>query len=367
MDAKYRAAVIGLGRMGSTIDDERGAWSNKPNPTAHTPSYLTAGVKVVAGADPRKGQRDAYRKKWGIESLYEDFREMLEKEKPDIVSICTTAQPRAVILDEVLALGTSRGLKAIWVEKPLCVSLEEGDRMVAACRRVGIPLAVGCCRSWSTYYERMREVVEAGELGDLLQIIGLAESFISHNGSHVLSLINRLVNGRVRWVFGHMDSDEHAAGEEDLQGNGYLVYDNGVHGFVRMMSCGAADWQFELIGTRGRLHALADAQEIAFYKLQKPSLKGREEEPVRQIFPQLSDTESPNVNTVRDLLFCITTGNEPKCSGVDALHALEIAVAMRTSHRLGGVRVELPLADRSLLIFSRETRAERELAKEPAL
>ena len=59
---------------------------------------------------------------------------------------------------------------------------------------------------------------------------------------------------------------------------------------------------------------------------------------------------------MRDLLACIETGKEPNCSGADALHALEIAMAMRESHRRGGVRVELPLTDRSLRIFSRETR-----------
>ena len=362
MNKKYRAAVIGLGRMGSTIDDERGAWAHHPKPCAHTPSYRAVGVDVVAGADPHAGQRDAYRAKWGIGSLYADFPEMMERERPDIVSICTTARPRAGILHEVLELGVARGLKAIWAEKPLCISLAEGDRMVAACREAGIALAVGCSRNWSAYYERMRELVDAGELGDLLQIVSLGEAFISHNGSHLLALTNRLVGARVRWVFGHMDGDESAAGDDDLRGNGYLAYDNGVHGYVRMMPCGAANWQFELVGTRGRLHALADAQEVAFHTLYTSSLEGRGEEPAQRLFPQPPEVESANARTVRDLLACIETGKEPNCSGDDALHALEIAVAMRESHRRGGVRVALPLADRSLRIFSRETRADADPA-----
>ena len=67
MGSAYRAAVIGLGRIASTFDDEQGPWSVWRGPHAHTPSYLAAGVPVVAGADPHDGQRTAYRRKWGIE------------------------------------------------------------------------------------------------------------------------------------------------------------------------------------------------------------------------------------------------------------------------------------------------------------
>ena len=362
MNGKCRAAVIGLGRMGSTIDDERGKWAPWLYPTAHTPCYRAVGIEVAAGADPHEGQRDAYRAKWGVETLYADYREMVERERPDLVSICTSARPRARVLLDVVEIGAARGLKAIWAEKPLAVSLEEGDRMVAACREAGIVLAVGCSRNWSASYDRMRELVDAGELGDLLQIVSMGEAFISHNGSHLLAITNRLVGGRVRWAFGHMDSDENAAGDDDLQGNGYLHYDNGVQGLVRMLPCGAASWQFELTGTRGRLHALADAQEVTFHKLHASTLEGRGEEPARLIFPPPPSVESPNTRTVRDLLACIETGKEPNCSGADALHALEIAMAMRESHRRGGVRVELPLADRSLRIFSRETVGDSEPA-----
>ena len=109
MGSAYRAAVIGLGRIASTFDDEQGPWSVWRGPHAHTPSYLAAGVPVVAGADPHDGQRAAYRRKWGIESLYSDYREMLERERPDILSICTTAKPRAGILLDAVEIGARGG------------------------------------------------------------------------------------------------------------------------------------------------------------------------------------------------------------------------------------------------------------------
>src|SRR5207249_12271324 len=97
MGQAYRAAIIGLGRVGSTTDTERGPWSQSPAPHAHTPCYLAAGVQVVAGADAHAGQRADYQARWGISSLYADFRDMLERERPDILSIATSARPRARI------------------------------------------------------------------------------------------------------------------------------------------------------------------------------------------------------------------------------------------------------------------------------
>ncbi|MDE2994982.1 MAG: Gfo/Idh/MocA family oxidoreductase [Chloroflexota bacterium] len=355
MAKQYRAAVIGLGRMGSTFDDEKSAWDRAPRPHAHTPCYRAAGVEVVAGADPHEGQREAYRRKWGIESLYADYREMLEREEPDILSICTTAKPRARILLDAVEVGAPRGLKAIWAEKPIAISLAEADEMVAACQRAGIALAIGCSRAWSPMYNRMRELIDEGELGDLLQVIGFGQAGVSHNGSHLLTTVNRLARGRVQWVFGHMESDEAAAGDVDLQGNGYLHYDNGVQGFVRMTACGGANWEIEVIGTQGVLRAIADAQQVQFYKTVESSLEGRRAEPAQHIFPLPAASHSSNTRTVLDLITCIETGKEPNCSGDDGRHALEVAIAMRESHRRGGTRVALPLADRSLYIRSSES------------
>jgi predicted dehydrogenase len=252
----------------------------------------------------------------------------------------------------VVEVGAGKGLKAIWAEKPISISLEEADQMVEACRRAGIVFAVGCSRNWHPAFTRTRELVQAGELGDLLQVIGLGSNSLSASGSHLLGATNYLAGGRVQWVFGHMASDARAATDDDQPGNGYLQYDNGVQGFVRAMECGAADWDFELIGTEGRVRTISDAAHIDYWKMGKSTLKRRRPEPAHLVFPQAWPVESPNLRTVRDLLVCVETGKSPNCSGDDARHALEVGIAMRESHRGGGVRVNLPLADRSLRIIS---------------
>ena len=77
----------------------------------------------MGGADPHEGQRAIYAERWGMQGrVYADYRELLEKEQPEIVSVCTTARVRAEIVEEVAGSGA----RAIWAEKPVALTLEEG-------------------------------------------------------------------------------------------------------------------------------------------------------------------------------------------------------------------------------------------------
>jgi predicted dehydrogenase len=356
---RVRAAIIGLGRMGSTFDEEVGPYGRWQPPHAHAACYRAVPeVELVAGADAHPGQREAFVRKWGLDAahVYADYREMLERERPEVVSICTSARPRARILTDVLAADA--GVRAVWAEKPMAITLAEADEMVAGCRRAGVLLAIGASRCWDASYNRMRELVELGEIGDVLQVNGFGRCALSHNGSHLLTLVAYLAGGpaaRCRWVFGHMEDDAAARGDDDLSGNGYLQFAHGPQAFVRAMPCGAADWEFEVIGTRGRLRAINDGEDVEFWKLAEATLPGRRREPARHVFPRPAGAATANVRTVQDLLVGLETGKEPNCNGEAGRASLEIAVALRESHRRGGVRVDLPLPDRSLGINSAET------------
>ena len=360
-----RAAIIGLGRMGSTFDEEAGPFSRWRPPHAHAACYRAVGaVQLVGGSDPHAGQREAVGRKWGVEPghLYADYREMLERERPEIVSICTSARPRARILQDVIAAGT--GVRAIWAEKPISSSLAEADAMIEACRRAGVVLAVGASRCWDATYNRMRELIDLDEIGDVLQVNAFLRCQLSHNGSHLLTLVSYLAgksdgpiahHARCVSAYGQVQSDDAARGDDDFAGIGFLEFEGGVHACVRSLPTGAADREIEVIGTRGRMRAIADAEEVEFWKLSPGTLPGRRQDPARHVFPRPVTTETANVRTLRDIVGSLESGGEPLCNGEAARQALEVAIAIRESHRRGGVRVSLPLEDRSLLINSAET------------
>ena len=47
-----------------------------------------------------------------------------------------------------------------------------------------------------------------------------------------LRCFRQFADAPAKWVFGHMNSDEAAAGEKDLQGTGMILYENGIRGFL---------------------------------------------------------------------------------------------------------------------------------------
>lgn len=357
----YRAAVIGLGRMGSTFDDEITEGGAIFLPYAHAPSYHASDkVVLVAGADLHPEQRNLFGQRWGLgaDHLYADYRELLDRERPDIVSVCTTTRLRATIVQAVARAG----VKAIWAEKPIAFSLHEADAMIACCQQHGVALAINCARRWNPFFSTARRLIDEGALGQILQVTGYGQCSLSHNGSHLLDTICYLAGSQVRWVFGEMESDSAAASDDDLMGNGYLAFANGVRAYARGLPTGAARWEFDVIGERGRIRLAADAQQNEWYQLVEGGLRNVGV-PAKVPLPWPATLQGMGLTIVDDLVHAIESGQPPRCAGKDGRAALEIALALRESHRRGGVKVALPLTDRSLQILSVETKGDETPAR----
>ena len=352
MASRYRAAVIGLGRMGSTFDDEIDQGGSIFLPYCHAPSYHAAPeVDLVAGADPHDEQRSIFGDRWGIEGghLYADYRDMLEKERIDLLSVCTTARIRSQIVHD----AARAGVKAIWAEKPIALTLAEADDMVDTCAEHGVALAINCARRWHPFFSQARTMIEEDELGEIVQVTGYGQCGLSHNGSHLIDIVRYMAGGKVEWVYGEMESDDAAAGERDLMGNGYLAFDNGVRAYVRGMPCGIANWEIDVLGTKGRFRSIANGQDAELVKLHPGGPRGRGV-PARMPLPWPARYPAMGLTIVEDLVSAVENGHPPKCSGVDGREALEVAVALRESHRKGGQKVHLPVPDRDLGILSAE-------------
>ena len=347
----YRAAVIGLGRMGSTFDDEMTQGGSIFLPYCHGPTYHAAtNIDLVAGTDPHPEQRQLFGDRWALtqDHLYADYRQMLEKENLDIVSICTTARHRATIIQDVAASG----VKAIWSEKPLSLTLEEADTILATCEKYNVVIAVNCARRWNPFFHQARTLADAGALGEILQVTAYANCGLSHNGSHAIDTLRYLAGGQVKWVFGEMDAASDND-QSDPQGNGYMVFDNGVRAFLRSMPTGIAMWEFDMIGTQGRIRSGTNGEAFELQRLQTGGNRNRGI-PATEPFPLPTQIPGMGITIVNDIIDAIEHGGSPRCSGADGRAALEIAIALRTSHQRGGIRIDLPLENRALGIQSSE-------------
>ena len=356
----HRAAVIGLGRMGSTFDDEIPAGGSLFMPYCHGPTYYhSPRVELVAGADLHDEQRALFGERWEVpsEHLYGDYEEMLAKENLDIVSVCVTARHRSAIVQNVARAG----VKGIWAEKPITLSLQDADDMVRVCREAGVALAINCARRWNPFYTEARNIIDSGELGDVLQVTSQFRSGMGNFASHLTDTIRYLAGGNVEWVFGEMESDEAAASDDDILGNGYLAFDNGARAFMRGMSCGdVSGWDIEVICDKGRIRCRENPPQFEITRPGAPAPYGRGFRssermevalPATYPIPMPPRMQGMGLTIVDDLISAFENGHAPKCSGEDGLAALEVAVGLRESHRRGGAKVSLPVEDRSLSIL----------------
>ena len=178
--SKYlRAGVIGLGQIGSRFDEDPkrlGVWS-------HASAYAQVPeVVLVAGADPDSSARLAFSTRWGLSPLYADYQQMLDAERLDLVSVCVPTPLHA----EVVLAAADAGVRAIFCEKPIAATVEEGHRIVERCRRQGIALAVNHTRRWDLNYRWPRELLKQGFLGRLQSLVGYYSGGIYNIGTHLI-------------------------------------------------------------------------------------------------------------------------------------------------------------------------------------
>ena len=332
----FRAAVIGCGRIGSTIDEEHRGEPQFRYPWAHAPAYIEAkGVELVAASDLIPERREDFRNRWGVTALYSDFLEMVAKEQPDIVSITTNAKERAEV---VIALAES-GVKAIYATKPMCRTLAEADAMIETCRKNSVILAIACHKNWSPWFQACLQAIRDGEIGAFSSMVCNYGWSLSRGHSHTLAIFRQFAGVPAKWVFGHMNSDEKAAGDDDLSGTGMIFYENGIRGFLN-----TGGWlNIDFIGSDGWICARNEHADFEMWTRFPIS-----EEPVRRQFPNPKRPRSSQQAAIEGIVRNLRDGTEPECPGEYGREALEIAIALRESHRRGGEKIELPLEDRNL-------------------
>ncbi len=104
---------------------------------------------------------------------YRDFREIISKEKPEIVIVATPDHWHPLITIEACRQGAH-----VYVEKPVGHTVLEGSAMVAAARKYGRKVQVGTHRRVSPHNLSAYEFVQSGRLGR----IGTATCFIAYGG-----------------------------------------------------------------------------------------------------------------------------------------------------------------------------------------
>ncbi|MFZ4600116.1 MAG: Gfo/Idh/MocA family protein, partial [Terrimicrobiaceae bacterium] len=250
---KYRSAIIGAGApIGGGIKG-----GGHQIGYSHARAYQNhSQTELVCAADINAENLAAFQAAFSPVGGYSDYREMLEREKPDIVSICTYVGLHRRMIEDC----ANAGVKGIFCEKPFVASPADLVAVQEIAKETGVQIIVAHLRRMMSSYKRVREIIDSGELGKLRLMSGGIEGWdLSEWGSHWLDMF-RFWNGDApaQWVLGQ-------ARVRDTRGYGHAMeehavawfgFENGVRGVVDG-GCGMVPdnsmWP-SIEGTEGVIH-----------------------------------------------------------------------------------------------------------------
>ncbi|KAM6924617.1 putative oxidoreductase YteT [Xenentodon cancila] len=125
-------------------------------------------MKVVAVADPRKFARTKLQQQHKIhsENVFEDWQTVVEREKfADAVLICTPDR-----LHKDPAVAFAKKCYHVLLEKPLATTAEDCAAIVEACTQSGVMLSVGHVLRYDPVIHKIKELIDAGDIGDVIHI-----------------------------------------------------------------------------------------------------------------------------------------------------------------------------------------------------
>ena len=346
MNQQYTVAIIGLGAFS----------------LVHAKAYAAiAGARVVAACDIDPTRQASWVRQ--VEAFlpvhrirfYDSAERLLDEQRPNLVSIVTKHDQHAALT----ILCARAGVKGILCEKPVSTDLASADLVVESCSASGSKLAIGHQRRFDPEWQAGLNLIRAGTIGKVLfavsrwpdnkkvrhyRLAELGGGPLMWLSVHSVDLL-RYFLGDVARVTGQVDRGKGAV-DTETQAYAILWFQSGAQATVE---CGpgigpeiTSEHSIMFYGERGAVE-ICDGLGTRYRTVSQPRWQEVPLDPSLLPWPQRSHNSC--VAEIRDLIQCIETGGEPRCSGEDGRAALEVIMAIYESERTGGP-VQLPLANR---------------------
>lgn len=288
----------------------------------------------------------------------------------DVVSVCVPSGLHAEI-----GVAAARAGKHILCEKPLDITLTKIDALIEAAREHGVHLSGIFQRRFLPDAIRMKECIQGGRLGKILQADCSVKWYRSqgyydsgdwrgtweldgggclmNQGVHGVDLLQWLA-GPVAWVQAWCATVDRKV-EVETQAMAVLGFRNGAHGTIQGSTvCYPGEPIIHSIfGTKGSIQI--NDSFLSGWEFLKP---GKEDKAIAAAIkePQegatggdplaaLGEVGDSHYPQVREMIEVVQRGGVPSCPGSDARHAVEIILAIYESGRRGGERIHLPLKE----------------------
>jgi predicted dehydrogenase len=355
---KYKAAIIGHTGQGNYGHNWDLTWNRIPS------------VEVVAVADPVEQGRERAMRRSGALRGYADYREMLAKEKPNLVVIA----PRWADQHLAMVKAAAEVRAHILLEKPFAQSLPEADEIAAIADRNKIRIQAGHAARFCPTMQHVMKMLALGEIGQIVEMRARGKEDQRAGGEDMVVLgthafdLMRLVAGDPVSVTasvtqknkGIVPADRRQC--KELTGwvagdavDAAFTFANGVPGHFASKAatpnpppdrCGL--W---IYCTKGAIFInLGTSRTAEGFLLRSASwmaLPGKQQwEPLPWTGPEVEGTfDRANNGAAVDLLAAIEQNREPLCSARDGRWTIEMVAGVYRS-QMTGRRVSFPLEDR---------------------
>ena len=326
--ALFKAGIIGCGGRGRS----------------HAEGYKASpDVEIVACADPVNEARQKFSEAFGMTRTYADYREMLDREDLDFVSVCTWI----ALHKEMIISAANSGIKAIHAEKPMAPTWGDAQALYQACVDNNVMITFCHQRRFGASFVKAKELANDGTIGQLYRVEGVCANMLDW-GTHWFDMFFFYNNDKpAEWVIGQIDvSEEHVVFGVPVETSGvsWVRWKNGVEGLLTTGGTSLRGPHNRLVGTDGIIE-----------------VGGRDKPPLRVLrngtdkweVPELTDVVLPggdSVLSVLDLIDCVQTGREPELSGQKALQATELIFSTyESSRRRAKITLPLDVDDSALL------------------
>ena len=148
MAKKYRVAIVGCGGISQAHGN---AWRNLPE------------IEIVGACDEKFESLARFATEYNVQNTYNDLRQMLEKQQPDVLVVATWPSSH---LKNVLEAVRS-GVKGILVEKPIAVNATQLEQMIQVTERANILLMEAFMYRHHPLTLAVKQKIEDGAIGEV--------------------------------------------------------------------------------------------------------------------------------------------------------------------------------------------------------
>ena len=327
MPARLNIGLIGLGRLGRVY--------------AINLANRVPNANLVAVADRHADFAETFANDFGIPRWYKTHTDLLADKNVDAVVVLTsTKSHKEVVID------AARAGKAVFCEKPIAMSVEDAEEMLAVIARARVFFQPAFQRRFDPGYMAARTQIEQGTIGTPVVLTSTSRDpfrpslefcdpavsggLISDMGIHDFD-VARMFMGDVKSVYATGAAlaypEMKAIGDID-NAIVNLTFQSGTLGAVHLSrnAVFGYDIRTEIWGTEGSL-------QIG-YQQQTPLLILTKEGITHDAVPYFMERfEGAYLTQIQNLVDTLLRGGEPAVSGSDAVEAIRVSTAATISCR----------------------------------